>query len=164
MCLGPAADRGVRSPRERPRSSGAKARLCGISGHLEMNHLSAIMTKPIRAYRIRNVAVATTNMSIAAMSVTWLCRKLRQVGEGALGRHRRYLPTVAWLEQFAVDTGRAPERVGEAHLADQIADLGAHLGPSGTARSPPPIDPKAFAMPLDHGCRLDQHHGIEDLR
>ena len=25
-------------------------------------------------------------------------------------------------------------------------------------------DPKAFAMPLDHGCRLDQHHGIEDLR
>jgi hypothetical protein len=30
---------------------------------------------------------ATTNMSIAAMSVRWLCRKLRQVGEGTLGRH-----------------------------------------------------------------------------
>ena len=39
----------------------------------------------------------------------------------------------AELEQFAVDAGRAPERVGEAHLADQIADLGAHLGPSRTA-------------------------------
>src|SRR6266568_2783741 len=51
----------------------------------------------IRAYRSRNVAVATTNMSIAAMSVRWLCRKLRQVGEGTLGRHGRYLPTVAWL-------------------------------------------------------------------
>ena len=39
----------------------------------------------------------------------------------------------AELEQFAVDAGRAPERVGQAHLADQITDLGAHLGPSQTA-------------------------------
>jgi hypothetical protein len=36
-------------------------------------------------------------MSIAAMSVKWLCRKLRQVGEGTLGRHGMYRPTVAWL-------------------------------------------------------------------
>src|ERR1019366_3212628 len=36
-------------------------------------------------------------MSIAAMSVRWLCRKLRQVGDGTLGRHGRYLPTVVWL-------------------------------------------------------------------
>ena len=39
----------------------------------------------------------------------------------------------AELEQFAVDAGRAPQRVGQAHPADQIADLGAHLGPSRTA-------------------------------
>jgi hypothetical protein len=41
--------------------------------------------------------VATTNMSIAAMSGRWLRRKLRQVGEGTLGRHGIYRPTVAWL-------------------------------------------------------------------
>ena len=41
--------------------------------------------------------MATTNMSIAAMSGRWLCRKLRQVGEGTLGRHGMYRPTVAWL-------------------------------------------------------------------
>jgi len=40
---------------------------------------------------------ATTNMSIAAMSVSRLCRKLRQVGEGTLRRHGMYLPTVALL-------------------------------------------------------------------
>jgi hypothetical protein len=34
-----------------------------------------------------------SNMSIAAMSGRWFCRKLRQVGEGALGRQGRY-PTV----------------------------------------------------------------------
>ena len=39
----------------------------------------------------------------------------------------------AELEQFAVDAGGAPERVGQAHPADQITDLGAHLGPPQTA-------------------------------
>src|SRR5215831_13257053 len=36
-------------------------------------------------------------MSIAARSGRWLRRKLRQVGEGTLGRHGIHLPTVAWL-------------------------------------------------------------------
>jgi transposase InsO family protein len=39
----------------------------------------------------------------------------------------------AELEQFAVEAGGAPERVGQAHPADQNMDLGAHLGPSPTA-------------------------------
>jgi hypothetical protein len=34
---------------------------------------------------------ATTNMSIAAMSVSRLCRKLRHIGEGTLRRHGMYL-------------------------------------------------------------------------
>jgi hypothetical protein len=63
-----------------------------------------------------------------------------------------------------VDARRPPERVGEAHPTNQITDFSAHLRPSGTARSPPPVEPKAFAMPLDHGCWLDQHHGAKDLR
>src|ERR1700736_3997098 len=62
-----------------------------------MNDFSAVMAKHDQGIQIRNVAVATTNMSIAAMSVRWFCRKLRQVGEGSLGRHGMYLPTVAWL-------------------------------------------------------------------
>jgi len=73
-----------------------------------------------------------------------------------------YLPTV--IEQLAVDAGRAPKPVGQAHLADQITDFRAHLGPSQTACSPAPVEPKALTMPLDHGCRFDQHHGVEDLR
>jgi hypothetical protein len=57
-------------------------------------------------------------MSIATVSVRWLCRKLRQVGEGVLGRRGRYLPTVAWLnihaelEQFAMDARRAQSSSG----------------------------------------------------
>jgi hypothetical protein len=27
-----------------------------------------------------------------------------------------------------------------------------------------PLEAEAFTMPLDDGCRFDQHHGVEDLR
>jgi hypothetical protein len=50
---------------------------------------------PLIRFLLDNVGVATTNMSIDAMSVRWLSRKLRQGGEGTLGRHGSYLPTVA---------------------------------------------------------------------
>ncbi len=39
----------------------------------------------------------------------------------------------AEFEQLAMDTGRAPEWVCLAHLADQITDLAAHSGPPQTA-------------------------------
>ena len=73
-------------------------------------------------------------MSIAAMSVRWLCRKLRQVGEGTLGRHGRYLPTVAWLTSMPRLSssqwmrGAPQSGFGQAHPTDQITNLGAHLG------------------------------------
>jgi hypothetical protein len=50
---------------------------------------------------------------------------------GVLGRRGRYLPTE--LKQFAINARRAPERVGSAHPADQVADFGIRLGSSGTA-------------------------------
>jgi hypothetical protein len=45
-----------------------------------------MVTRTIAAYSSLNVAVATMNMSTAAMAVIWFRRKLRQVGEGPLGR------------------------------------------------------------------------------
>jgi len=44
---------------------------------------------------------------------------------------------------------RGSQRVGFAHVSDQITDFCADLGSSRTARSPPPIEPEALAMPLD---------------
>jgi hypothetical protein len=64
-----------------------------------------------------------------------------------------------------VDAGRTPERIGDAHLADLRTDVSAQLGPSRPAgpRSPPPIEPEALAVPLDHGVWPDQHHGVQGL-
>src|SRR6266436_2110851 len=74
-----------------------KPDLRGILGDLEVNNPSAVEAEHNQGIEIRNVALATTNMSIAAMSGRWLRRKLRQVGEGTLGRRGIHRPTVAWL-------------------------------------------------------------------
>ena len=58
---------------------------------------------------------------------------------GGLGASRQIPPNrgLAYidieLEQFTMDARRAPERVGSAHPADQVADFGTRLGSSRTA-------------------------------
>ena len=80
-----------------------------------------------------------------------------------------YLATVAGLtlipslSKLAVNPRRSPERVGNAHLADQFAGFPVH-GLSPCARPPAPVEPKALTVPLDHGCRLHRYHGPEATR
>jgi hypothetical protein len=52
------------------------------------------------------------------------------------------------LEQFAVDTWRAPKRIFDAHPPDQCAQLRVDLrSPSPWARLPTPVPAKARPMP-----------------
>jgi len=62
------------------------------------------------------------------------------------------------LEQLTVNPRRAPERVLSAHRTNQVADLLRNGGASGFTPSnlAGPKETKAFPMPADHGCRLDQ--------
>jgi hypothetical protein len=100
----------------------------------------------------------------ATVSVRWLCRKQRQVGEGSWGVATdppdRGLADIAgnspWIRG-------APQRVGRAHLADQVADFGTRLGSSRTAWSQSPVDAEALATPSDHGRRFKECQGIEEL-
>ena len=68
-------------------------------------------------------------MSMAAMPIASLRRKLRHVGEGVPIRRTMYFATVAWLtsmpsfKQLAVDAGRTPQWVGAVHLPDQITNF-----------------------------------------
>src|SRR5262245_35924593 len=62
----------------------------------------------------------------------------------------------AELEEFAMDPRSAPERVGEAHVADQLTDFERHFwSPTARARLPSPEQPKSGPMPSDDGLRLD---------
>src|SRR3954453_1165263 len=64
-----------------------------------------------------------------------------------------------------MDAGSAPERVGEAHLADQLPNFEKHLGPArSSSRLPLPEQPKASAMPANNGCRADDRERIQNTR
>jgi hypothetical protein len=65
------------------------------------------------------------------------------------------------FKQFAVDTGRAPERILAAHLANQLANLFRHWWTPGLAMTdfPRPEQIEAFAVPANDGFRLDDDQG-----
>jgi len=65
------------------------------------------------------------------------------------------------FQQLAVNARCTPTRVVAAHHPDQIPDLLRYAGPTGLAAadSPRPEQAKAFTMPGDYGCGLDDHQG-----
>jgi hypothetical protein len=71
----------------------------------------------------------------------------------------------AELEEFSVNPGSAPEWIGHAHVADQLANFEQHLWSAATAsRLPTPEQPKAGTMPTDNSLRLNDHQGIHNAR
>ena len=64
-----------------------------------------------------------------------------------------------------MDPRSAPQRVGHAHGADQLANFERHRR-SATARSrlPSPEQAKPSAMPTDNSLRLHDHQGIHNAR
>src|SRR5215470_3127123 len=78
-----------------------------------------------KANRHSKVRVGTRQRSTAAIVFAWLRRNVRHVCDGGPRCLIMYLETVdsatlkAKLEQFAVDTRSAPQRVLLAHLPDE---------------------------------------------
>src|SRR5450759_1121075 len=69
------------------------------------------------------------------------------------------------LEQFAVDTRRAPKRILHAHPLDQITQAPIDLGtPCPISRPPPPKHLEASAMPPQDGLRLKHVSRITQAR
>ena len=71
----------------------------------------------------------------------------------------RGLPNVdAELEEFAMNSRSAPQRVGEARGTDQLPDFERHLrSAAATSRLPSPEQAKPRAMPTDNRLRLNDH-------
>jgi hypothetical protein len=85
-----------------------------------------------------------------------------QVAAGGISR-RGLADVDAELEQFAVDAGRAPQGWrGSSGGSDRGSRCLSWAVPDTVIATASNIG--SLAMPLDHGCRLNQHHGIEDLR
>jgi hypothetical protein len=70
----------------------------------------------------------------------------------------------AELEEFAMDPGRAPERIGEAYIPDQLADFEWDLRSAyPRARLPSPEQAKPGPVPADNRLRLDDHQGVQNV-
>src|SRR6266404_6265825 len=71
----------------------------------------------------------------------------------------------AELEQFAVDAGCAPARVGKAHVPDQLTDLHWHSrSPAAPSGFPAPERSKSSTVPTNHGLGLDDGQRIYNAR
>src|ERR1035437_4893864 len=70
------------------------------------------------------------------------------------------------FERFAVNPWRTPQRVGDAHLPDQLTNLAIHARPAGALRSrpPAPISAEVLPVPVEHRCRFDQLHHLQAAR
>ena len=64
-----------------------------------------------------------------------------------------------------MDSRRAPQPVGQAHVADQTPDLDWNLWPAATrARLPAPIQAEARPMPTDYRLGLNNSDGVQHRR
>ena len=69
------------------------------------------------------------------------------------------------FEQFAMDPRSAPQWIGQAHIADQLADFQRHpRSAAATARLPSPKQAKAGAMPTNDGLWLHDRQGLHNSR
>jgi len=71
----------------------------------------------------------------------------------------------AEFEKFTMDPGSAPERIGEAHFSDQLANFERDPWSAGpTLRLPSPEQAKTGAMPSDDGLRLHDRQSVHNAR
>src|SRR5262245_51999776 len=71
----------------------------------------------------------------------------------------------AKFEQFAVDPGRAPQRVLKTHSSDQVAHLSRDpRSATGRAGFPSPVAGKTLAMPTHDSLGPDDAQGIQNAR
>src|SRR3974390_630663 len=71
----------------------------------------------------------------------------------------------AELEQFTMNARCAPQRVGNAHLPDQLPDRSRHSGAAPTGpRLPAPVTAETCAMPSHHGIRPNDGKRFAGLR
>ena len=70
----------------------------------------------------------------------------------------------AELEQLAVDARRTPKRVGNARLANKVANFGWDTrSPAPRSRFPAPIGREASTMPAKHGFQFDDLQSVPNI-
>ena len=113
--------------------------LCWVLGDFEMDDFSPLMAEDHQGIE-KPKPSRYDNEHVDGGSVVPVIVQERSPGRGGdlgsprqLSADRGLTHVEAELEQLAMDAGRAPKRVCLAYLADKVADLAAHPGPSQVA-------------------------------
>src|SRR5260370_42142592 len=70
----------------------------------------------------------------------------------------------AELEKLSMDSRRSPQRVGDAHLADQSANFQRYSwSAAAVPRFPAPIRSETGTVPTDHGIRLHNRQRLDGI-
>ena len=86
----------------------------------------------------------------------------RASSPGHILGHARLADFDAELEQLTMDSRRPPQRIGDAHLADQPANFQRHhRSTAAAARLPAPIRSEPGTMPTDDSLRLHNRQCVE---
>ena len=109
--------------------------LCGIRGDIEMDDFSSLMAEDEQG--VENLKPGRyDNEHVDGGGVMQVIVQERAPGWGGdlrppwqISANRSLAHAETELEQLAMDTGCASERVRQAHRADQIANLAAHPRP-----------------------------------
>ena len=149
-----------------------KPNLCRMSGNPEMGDPSAVVPEDDHHVQHLKCSADDDEHIDGGNRLHMLFQESAPAWRGCAGTPRHIFSNSCLpyadpkLEEFTMDAWCAPERVGLTHLADQSPDLAIDARPTETAgsRSPPPVEPEARSMPLDHSCRFHQHHDLEALR
>jgi hypothetical protein len=71
----------------------------------------------------------------------------------------------AELEKLSMESWRSPQRVGDAHLADQPANFQPYgRSTAAVPRFPAPIQSETGTVPTDHGVRLHNRQRLDGIR
>jgi hypothetical protein len=138
-------------------------------GHAQQGQTASSCRRINKTNSSRKLIVGTTRKStdprrmVTQERLPCLARSGSTLGH-VLG-NRRLSDLDPELQQFAMNTRRAPERVLHAQPPDQAAHLNRNSGPAAArTRLPAPIKPKARPMPTQHSVRLDDRDGAPQRR
>jgi hypothetical protein len=112
--------------------------------------------------------VGTVKKSIETRSRTWLVRNVRQVceeGARALREQRGDRPLGDFnpeLQEFPMDSGSAPQRIGGGHFSDEVDDLGVDRWAADPAlpRELGPVLAETASLPTHDGVGSHEHERL----
>src|SRR5215471_14675412 len=104
------------------------------------------------------------------MPSAWLRRNVFHPCAGGPLLRTIYLATLVWpismpsLEKLSMDSRRSPQRVGDAHLADQPANFQRYSwSAAAVPRFPAPIRSETGTVPTDDGIGLHDRQRLDGI-